>query len=350
MVDQCSINAGITAPTTHTPIRECHRELDANSCDSGFSMRKKIGPIVGWAVTLAILLYLFRTVHFSEIRAALRSAYWWTVPANALLIVAVYLADSFAIKKTFGWFVAPLSYREVLIVRGATYLLALVNYTVGQGAIVYFVNRSRGVPVLRGTAAVLLVMGVNVLMLLVLASIGLVVGSDVPATLRMIIYAAYAGLAVYIIAVAIKPAWLVRRPIFDVLLNAGIGGHLRSMAVRLPHIITLIALTWTSLAAFGIVVPFAKALLCLPIVYFVAVLPISFQGLGTSQAMMIHFFSGYAVGGAAQGAAKVLTGSLVSQGIAFVIQFSLGLVCMRSQLGRTLSRGKQATPTGLESE
>ncbi len=40
--------------------------------------------------------------------------------------------------------------------RGATYLLAAVNYNVGQGAIVYFVHRARGVPVVRGLATVLL--------------------------------------------------------------------------------------------------------------------------------------------------------------------------------------------------
>jgi hypothetical protein len=95
--------------------------------------------------------------------------------------------------------------------------------------------------------------------------------------------------------VAVKPRWLASRPIFDVLLSAGVGGHLRSMAVRLPHILTLMMLSWFSLAAFG-VVSRAKAILCLPIVYFVAVLPISFQGLGTSQFMFIHFFAVYAPG------------------------------------------------------
>ena len=259
-------------------------------------MRKKLGPLLGWAVTIAILFYLFRTIHFAKVGEAIRSAAWWTIPANAALILAVYLADSFAIKRTFGWFVAPLSFREVLVVRGATYLLALVNYTVGQGAIVYFVKRSRGVPILRGTAAVLLIMGVNVLMLLVLASVGLLVATDVPPILRLVVLIAYAGLAVYIVLVALKPRWLVSRPIFDVLLSAGVGGHLRAMAVRLPHILSLMALSWVSLAAFGVVVPVAKAVLCLPIVYFVAVLPISFQGLGTSQAMLIHFFSIYAPG------------------------------------------------------
>jgi hypothetical protein len=310
-------------------------------------MRKKIGPILGWIVTIAILFFLFRAIPLAKVWEAFHTAYWWAVPANAVLVLAVYLADSFAIKKTFGWFVAPLSYREVLVVRGATYLLALVNYTVGQGAIVYFVNRSRGVPVLRGTAAVLLIMGINILMLLLLASIGLVVATDVPPVFRLIVLTAYAGLAIYIVLVAIKPRWLASRPVFDVLLSAGISGHLRAMVVRIPHILSLMMLTWFSLAAFGVFVPVTKAILCLPIVYFVAVLPISFQGLGTSQAMLIHFFAVYAPGTTEDVRwARILAASLVCTAIALVIQASIGLTCMRSQLARNL--GKPASDTTPE--
>jgi hypothetical protein len=302
-------------------------------------MRKKLGPLLGWAVTIAILVYLFRTISLSKVADAIQAACWWAIPANAVVILAVYLADSFAIKKTFGWFVAPLSFREVLIVRGATYLLALINYTVGQGAIIYFVNRSRGVPILRGTAAVLLVMGVNILVLLVLASLGLLMTPDFPSILRTVILIAYGGLAIYIVLVAFRPRWLASRPIFDILLSAGVGGHLRAMAVRLPHILTLLVLSWVSLAAFGVVVPIAKAVLCLPIVYFVAVLPISFQGLGTSQALLIHFFSIYAPGKTDEARwAAVLASSLVCQAIAFAIQLSIGLFCMRNQLARDLGK------------
>lgn len=311
-------------------------------------MRKKLGPIAAWAVAIAILVYLFRDIHLANIAEAARGAYWWAIPANAILIVAVYLADSFAIKKTFGWFVAPLTYREVLVVRGATYLLALVNYSVGQGAIVYFVNRSRRVPILRGTAAVLLVMGINVLVLLVLATLGLVVAADVPSELKLIVLIAYAGLAVYIVIVSLKPRWLAKRPIFDVLLSAGVGGHLRALAVRLPHIATLLLLSWFSLAAFGIFVPVGKAILCLPIVYFVTVLPISPQGLGTSQAMLIHFFLGYAPGATDESRkAAILAASLVCQVIANIIQVSIGLFCMRNQLARDLRKvGKQDPEAG----
>jgi hypothetical protein len=302
-------------------------------------MRKKLGPILAWAGTLAVLAYLFHTVSVAKVAHAMHGAYWWAVPANVVLILLVYLADSFAIMKTFGWFVAPLTYIEVLVVRGATYLLALVNYTVGQGAIVYFVHRSRGVPLMRGTAAVLLVMGINVLMLLVLASVGLFVANDVPPMLRTIVLIAYAGLAVYITVIALKPSWLAKRPIFDILLSAGLAGHLRAMLVRLPHIASLIVLSWFSLAAFGIAIPVAKAILCLPIVYFVTVLPISFQGIGTSQAMLIHFFAPYAPGNTNEERwATIIAASLVSQAIAFVLQVTIGLLCMRNQLARDLAR------------
>lgn len=305
-------------------------------------MRKKLGPILAWAVTIAILVFLFQKIPLAEVWNATRAAAWWAIPANATIVLSVYLADSYAIMKTFGWFVAPIAYSEVLIVRGATYLLALVNYTVGQGAIIYFVHRTRKVPLLRGTAAVLLIMGINVLMLLVLATIGLATASDVSAGLRTIVLAAYGGLLVYILLVALRPRWLARRPIFDVLLTAGISGHLKSMMVRLPHIVTLLTLSWVSMAAFGVVLPVTKAILCLPIVYFVTVLPISVQGLGTTQAMMIYFFSDYAPGATmAARSAAVLAASLLAQVVANVIQLLIGFVCMRSQLARGLWRANR---------
>jgi hypothetical protein len=212
-----------------------------------------------------------------------------------------------------------------------------VNYSVGQGAIIYFVNRAKGVPVLRGTAAVLLIMGTNLLVLLVLASLGLFMADDLPSQLRMIVFIAYAGLAFYIAVVAWKPAWLKNRPIFDVLLSAGVTGHLKAMLVRLPHILSLVVFTYTSMAAFGVRVDPAKAIFYLPIIYFVAVLPISFQGLGTSQALMILFFAPYSEAATTDGKrAAVLTASLVSQALATSIQVLIGAVCMRSKLARGL--------------
>ena len=300
-------------------------------------MRKKLGRILAWAVTLALLCYVFRNISFTQIITAFGSAAAWTVPALVLLVLGVYLGDCFAIWKTFGWFVARLSFREVLVVRGATYLLALVNYTVGQGAIVYFVNRSRGVPLLRGTAAVLLVMGTNILLLLVFASIGLLVAPDLPPALRKIMFGAYGALAVYSFLLVLRPSWLTSRPIFDVLFAAGMSGHLRALLVRVPHISLLMVFSYTALRAFGVQVPVSQAILYLPVVYFIAVLPIAVMGLGTTQAAMIYFLSGY-VPGATPAAAKaaILAASLGSQAVALAVQVMLGAFCLRNQLARNL--------------
>src|SRR5438045_3554011 len=47
------------------------------------------------------------------------------------------------------------------MIRGATYLLAIIHYGVGQGGMAYFLHRRRGVPLARSAGAVMLTMGVN---------------------------------------------------------------------------------------------------------------------------------------------------------------------------------------------
>ena len=140
-------------------------------------MRRKLGRLAAWLVTAGMLVYLFSRVPVHEVLEKVGQAAPWLVPATVLITLAVYVTDSFAIWKTFGWFVAPMSFRETLALRGATYLLALVNYALGQGAFVYFLNRTRGVKVMRAAAAVLLIMGINLLLLLMLTSLGLLLGA-----------------------------------------------------------------------------------------------------------------------------------------------------------------------------
>jgi hypothetical protein len=299
-------------------------------------MRKKLGRLLPWVVTVGILAYLSRTISLSETVSKFKMAAPWTLPVLAVLVLGVYLADSFAIWRTFGWFVARLSFREVLVVRGATYVLALVNYVVGQGAIVYFVKRSRGVPVVRSSSTVLLIMGIHILILLLLTTLGLFLAPDLPASLRNLVLGAHVALLAYAVLLVIRPRFLITRPILDVCFSAGLSGHLRAIAVRLPHTVSLVLFTFASLRAFDVRVPIEQAVLYLPIVYFIAVLPISAMGLGTTQAAMIHFFATYAPGTQAQQRETVFAASLASQAIALVVQVGIAVVCMRSQLAREL--------------
>src|SRR5580765_2677785 len=198
-------------------------------------MRKRLIRLLPWLVAGGLLSGLFHKIELDKFKAGIHNAAGWMAPATLGCVVLVYLADSFAIWKTFGWFLTRMSFADVLLVRGATYLLAAINYNVGQGAIVYFMHRNAGTTIMRGIATILLVLGTNVLALLFLATAGLGVAPAVPFAVKVLVAVAWAGLAIYVVLVAVRPRWL-DRPVFEVLLNAGVGGHLRALVVRVPHI------------------------------------------------------------------------------------------------------------------
>jgi hypothetical protein len=305
-------------------------------------MRARLGRLLAWGITGGALAWLFWRTPVREVWAAVGNAAPWTIPATLGAVMLIYLADSFAMWKTFAWFLAKLPFRDILIVRGATYLLAAINYSVGQGAIVYFVHRARGVPVMRGVATVLLIMGTNVLVLLAIVTGGLIFGSDRPAGLVPVVAVAWIALAAYVTLVIARPRWLTSRPVLDVLLSAGIGGYGKAMIVRLPHIAALIAFNLAALRGFGVQVPLRTAVAALPVVMFIAVLPISVQGLGTTQAAMVLFFSRFVPAGCGDPRAVVLGASLSAQAIALSFQAVTGVLCLRSRTARGL--GIEANP------
>src|SRR5262245_17640244 len=171
-------------------------------------MRKRLLRVLPWLVTAGLLAWLFHGIDFEKFKAGIHDAAWWMAPATLACVVAVYLADSFAIWKTFGWFLTRMSFADVLLVRGATYLLAAINYNVGQGAIVYFVHKNAGTTIMRGIATTLLVLGINVLALLFLATGGLLVAPEVPRAVKILVAVAWAGLAIYVVLIKVRPRWL----------------------------------------------------------------------------------------------------------------------------------------------
>ena len=228
-------------------------------------MRRKLTRLLPWLITAAILAYLFTRLPVEQVIQAARNAAPWTIPTLAGIVLLVYLADCLAIWTTFGWFVAPLTFRETLTLRGATYLLALINYALGQGAFVYFLHRTRGVPVVRAAAAVRAHHGHQPAAAAVPLDAG--AGARAPQALpevNSLIWIAYVGLAVYISLLVWRPRGCSARPILDVLLNAGLGGHVRALVVRIPHVAILLVLNHVALHAFGVRVPVLQTLALFP--------------------------------------------------------------------------------------
>jgi hypothetical protein len=199
--------------------------------------------------------------------------------------------------------------------------------------LILFVNRAKQIPAAVATGTVLLLMGINLVVLLGLATFGVLVTHDPHAVaLRPYVFAGLAGFAVYLGVVALRPPWLARFAVLGAAFRAGLGGHLLAVLVRLPHIAAVFLAHYVAMRAFGIRPPLWSFLTLMPVVSLVTALPISVQGLGTTQLAAVYFFAPYAQGSQETREATVLAYSLTTSVLAILFMLSMGLAFLRRGL------------------
>ena len=281
--------------------------------------------VVPWLVAAVALWWVFHAVKWTALLDAFAQARWLPtfLGASALLLWVNCAADCMAMSFTFRWFGVRLPYREIFIVRGATYLLAVIQYYVGQAAIIGFLHERRGVPGWRAAGFILFISGINLAVLVVLTAFGLSFGATPVAWLRLVPVTVGVGALLYGLVLWLQPAPLKRLQVLAPLFEMGVVGHLKALAVRLPHVLVIIAWHYLGLRCFRVDVPLLDALIYLPAVFFIAALPVSPQGLGLSQGAAVTFFARYAPGGEE---AAVLAYSLAMTGVALMVQVTMGLL------------------------
>ena len=316
----------------------------------GSRVAQRLRQVLPWAVGLGLLAYLLfpyrDPIQRAKLVTAFRRAPGWAAAVAAAGAVVAYVADTVATWLVLAWMAVRLRFREVAVIRGVTYFLAIVNYSLGQAAMIYVLAR-HGVRALRATGMILGIMGINVVVLLGTSGLSIAFGSPtgpnerVAALVRVLRLAAEvlcAALPLYGLVLALRPRLLTRYELLQPLFALGPLGHLGAILARLPHIASMLGAHFVMMRCFGVAVPVKAAALYLPIVFAVAVLPISAQGLGTSQLLLITFFGRYAPGDAAAQQAQVLAYSLYLVAIWVPTQVVIGLLSLRTELGRTLRR------------
>jgi uncharacterized membrane protein YbhN (UPF0104 family) len=279
-----------------------------------------------WLVALAILVFLIREVRLDALREAFRHGAWLALALYIVLETLVALpADAFGTREALAVAGIPRPWSEVLLARGASYLLGLLSYVAGQGGMGFYLART-GVPAGRSAGAVLLLMIANGIVLVLLGAAGLAIElnrlEEVRTDLLLLtITVALAGILAYLIVIAVRPQWLERYSLLAPLFEAGLRGHLRAILARFPHMLLLAALHWGAFRIWGIAVPPVRGLALNPIVLLIAALPVTPGGLGTTQALQVLFFSPYG------SAPAVLAFSLVHHVIGLIVQAGVGFAC-----------------------
>ena len=286
-----------------------------------------------WLVALAILAFLFARIPRTALVSAFAAGPWSLLGLYTLgqwLIILV--ADAYAISVSLAVTGFRQRFSRIFLARGATYILGILNYALGQGALGLYLQRS-GVTALKAAGNVLFMMIVNLGVLLVIASGALLAGgSPKPAhfSLSPLFSGLWLALILYLAAIVLQPLGLWNSQLLAPLRQARLMGHLRAMAARFPHILFLVLAYWGALRLWGIPVPLSQGLALVPVVLLINALPITPLGLGTTQAALVWLFSPYVPPAAsAVPAAVVLAFSLSYYFFGIIAQALLGLWCFQ---------------------
>jgi len=211
-----------------------------------------------------------------------------------LFVIALLLADSLAIGFVYTRYICAVSYKEILVLRGASYLPSLINYHVGQAWLTWYVSRAYRARISRVTGATLLNYATIFGSLAILnAAAYPLTGGRIPWLGRTLVILGI-GAAGYATVIVVRPRFLKRVPGIDVLFDAGLGGHILALLWRLPHVAVLFLGMWIPFRFFGVEIPMGDALAYVPILMLVGALPITPQGVGTRDAIALNLLAVYA--------------------------------------------------------
>jgi uncharacterized membrane protein YbhN (UPF0104 family) len=314
------------------------------------------GRWLPWLVAAAILAVLTLRLPRAQLLRSLAAGPSWQVALCSVAVVGVaLLADVWATLAAFAATGVRCRWRGVLPARGATYLLGLLNFAVGQGGMGLYLHRA-GVAPLRVLGTLLFLFATQVGALAAVAAAGTLppaLGAGVagagggplagslplPAAVP-VVTALAAAFAMLLVVLAWRPAWLSRHRLLAPAFAAGGGGFLRATAARLPHVVIMVAGLWLGLRLWGVALPLARGLIVLSVAVLVTVLPIAPSGLGTLELALVELTSAYAPGPTATAQrASVLAFSFVYHLFAIAAQAAVGLLCL-AWLARRARRGR----------
>jgi len=268
--------------------------------------KERIRTIVVWGATVLLLGYIASTTDLKRFAdTVVFASPLLVLGLTGLEVLASWLYDTFALTVAFRRLLAPVRYREIFPIKGASYLLNVVNYNAGVLAIAYFLRDRKGVPFFQSFGALLLVTVVDMVAMASLLGLGLLVGTDtvhpdVLLAARLIVPAAFLGLVGTIVFWRVEPRLtflhgLTRRGIFSAFRRARVSDYAVLWVVRFGLVLVYWLYQFALLRLFQIRIPVAALFLYYPLLIFVGTLPISVAGFGSTQLVARFLFGPFAL-------------------------------------------------------
>ncbi len=243
--------------------------------------------------------------------------------------VSLLLTDSMATAHVYRKLVGPVSFRDYVTIRGASYLPSLINHHVGQAWITYYASKVYKAPLWRVAGATLVVYATILGTVVAFSTIGLILAPGRFSWLPYVIGGLLVAAMLYLLVLRSFPALLRKRQVTEALADLGVSGHLTAFLWRIPHVCVLFVGSWIPFSFFGVSIPLVDAFTVVPPLMIIVALPLTPQGVGTRDAFAAAVFTVYVSGAAGDAGAVVAAATLSWAVLLSLVQIPLSMLLLR---------------------
>ena len=227
-------------------------------------------------------------------------------------------------------------------IKSASYLLAIVNYTLGAGALTVLLRRRAGIGLGESASIVLLITSIDMLILMIMAAAGTtLVETGAPGVraglFALLVVGFVVGMTILRMPGNLGPIERIRAlTVFEALRTTPLSRLARLAVLRFFFTSSFIALGGAAFVGFGIDVPLSDLVVGMVVVGVVSALPIAVAGLGTGQIAVVEAFGRFADRETLLALSLVLTAGLLS------LRAGMGLLMAREFTREVLEETRAA--------
>jgi len=311
--------------------------------------RSRLQQALRWglpfAVSAALLAWILSGLDVSEVlrQVTPQVAIRFGPPLLVFLLVTL-LIDSLSIIVVVSYSRPFRSLAVAARIKAASYLLGILNYALGAGALTVLLRRRAAMSLADAAGAVFVIGLFDLGSLISLVVIGLsLMGSSAAGVQVGVVIGAglaiIAGFAVLRAPIAMGPFDRVRElQVFHAARTLPIGLLARLAALRFAFVGCFMGLAWATMWAFEVEVPWLALIVNVSIMLLVAALPIAAAGLGTGQLVFVALFEPWAP------AETLLAASLLLSFALIVTRALMGLAFAREFASEALAASREEQP------
>jgi len=294
---------------------------------------KGVGTILKWVIAAAVLFYLFHQVDQDKLFAALASARLEIyLPLAVCFVLIWFLIESQNLMFLFNMFGHDLTFKEMRFIRGASYMLMIINYNLGLGAIAWYLKRRNGIALTRAGSVMFFYYFVESVGITFFAMAGcLLIYGQSPVIYEKIILIAGAMFFSYIalfFLVRLLPSYgwftgLRNSALMAAFYEADFKNYFILSGFRAVYFASFVIFFHLGLKSFHVHVPLFSLIGLVPVIFFIGNIPITPFGIGTIQAAMVFFFKPFGP------EENILSFSMVYSATLLFMRAPIGLFYMR---------------------